>query len=530
MKKSLLLDVTYRIKNNCMNDFITCIRREQIQELSAAEKGNIEYRYRFPNETSGMDNLIHLREIWRDRESWNRHKESEHFRKLQEIKEKYTEETQIKEQALYIAETCDVPLKGLVTVPGSKSMTNRALLLAALSKEKSCLQGVLFSDDSRHFLKCLTDLGFKLHIDEKNKTVEIQGCGGRIPVKTGTIDVGSAGTAARFLTAMLALSEGTYTIYCSGQMKKRPMAELFRVLSEMGAEFKYLEQEEHLPVQVTGMGNRCGGLKEIHMNISKSTQYLSAMLMMAPILADGLKIHITSEKTDGSYIRITRTMLEQFGVKSEFDGNSYYVEGNQNVHIGTYYIEPDVSAACYFYGIAVITGGSITVRNVKFSSMQGDMKFLKLLERMGCEIEEMTEGIRVSGPAAGKYNGIDADMNDFSDQALTLAALAAFAESDTVIRNIGHIRGQECNRMAAIVNELQKCGIDCREEGDDIIICHGTPHGAVIHTYEDHRVAMAFSLLGLKVKGIMIENPECCGKTFENYFDELEELIRKNKK
>lgn len=135
--------------------------------------------------------------------------------------------------------------------------------------------------------------------------------------------------------------------------------------------------------------------------------------MMAPILADGLKIHITSEKTDGSYIRITRTMLEQFGVKSEFDGNSYYVEGNQNVHIGTYYIEPDVSAACYFYGIAVITGGSITVRNVKFSSMQGDMKFLKLLERMGCEIEEMTEGIRVSGPAAGKYNGIDADMNDF---------------------------------------------------------------------------------------------------------------------
>ena len=530
MNRSLLLDVTYKVKTNCRNDFITCIRHEQIQELSTAEEGNIEYRYRFLDETSGTDDIIYLREIWRDRESWNRHKESEHFRKLQEIKEKYIEETQIKEQPLYIAETCDVPLKGQVTVPGSKSMTNRALLLAALSEERSCLQGVLFSDDSRHFLKCLSDLGFELHIDEENKTVEIQGCGGRIPVKTGTIDVGSAGTAARFLTAMLGLSNGIYTIHCSEQMKKRPMAELFRVLSEMGAEFEYLEQEEHLPVQVTGMGNRCGGLKEIHMDISKSTQYLSAMLMMAPVLAEGLKIHITGEKKDGSYVRITRTMLEQFGVRSEFDGNSYYVEGNQNIHIGTYYIEPDVSAACYFYGIAALTGGSVTVRNVKFSSMQGDMKFLGLLERMGCTVIETPDGICVSGPAQGEYSGIDADMNDFSDQALTLAALAALAKTDTRIRNIGHIRGQECNRMAAIVNELKKCGIECREEGDDIIIRHGTPHGALIDTYEDHRVAMAFSLLGLKVKGIMIENPECCSKTFEDYCDVLEELIRENKR
>lgn len=530
MNKSLLLDVTYRIKPNCINDFITYIRQEKIQELSVAEKGNIVYQYQFPGETTGENNLVHLREIWRDREAWNCHKESAHFRKLQTIKEKYVEDTQIKEQMIYVAETCDAPIKGLVTVPGSKSMTNRALLLAALSKEKSRLQGVLFSDDSRHFLKCLISMGFELQIDEENKTVEIQGCGGRIPNKTGTIDVGSAGTAARFLTAMLALSDGRYTIHCSEQMKKRPMAELFRILSEMGAEFKYLEQEDHLPVQVTGTGYQTGGTKEIHMDISKSTQYLSAMLMMAPILAGGLKIHITSEKKDGSYIRITRRMLEQFGVKSDFDGSSYFVEGNQNIHIGDYYIEPDVSAACYFYGIAAITGGRIIVRNVKFSSMQGDMKFIALLEQMGCTIEETPDGICVNGPAEGKYNGIDVDMNDFSDQALTLAALAAFAKSDTRIRNIGHIRGQECNRMAAIINALQKCGIDCREESDDIVICHGTPHGAVIDTYEDHRVAMAFTLLGLKVKGIMIENPECCGKTFENYFDVLEELIRENKK
>ncbi len=545
MNQSVLLNVTYKIKTGCMNEFINCICQEQIQELSAAENGNIEYTYthEFKND------IVTLREIWKDKEAWRNHVQSAHFRKLQEIKNKYVEDTSIEERTIYIVDKCDMPVNGVVTVPGSKSMTNRALLLAALSKGKSHLKGVLFSDDSRHFLECLICLGFEICINEENKTVDIQGCGGLIPKKNGIINVGSAGTAARFLTAMLALSDGIYTINCSGQMKKRPMAELFRVLSGMGAAFEYLEQEGYLPVRVTGMGyrhsnkwketsnisdyavdNRVSLLgKEINMDISKSTQYLSALLMMAPVIRGGLKIHITSEKKDGSYIRITRRMLEQFGVKSEFDGTAYYVEGNQNISIGDYYVEPDVSAACYFYGIAAITGGSIIVQNVNFSSMQGDMKFITLLEKMGCTVEETQKGICVTGPAGGRYQGIDVDMNDFSDQALTLAALAAFAESDTRIRNIGHIRGQECNRMAAIVNELRKCGLDCSEKGNDIIISSGVPHGAIIDTYEDHRVAMAFTLLGLKVEGIMIDNPECCRKTFENYYDVLEQLLRENR-
>lgn len=412
------------------------------------------------------------------------------------------------------------PINKTVTVPGSKSMTNRALLMAAMSGKPSTLRGVLFSDDSRHFLDSLRSLGYTMNINEADKTVSIEGTGGVIPVKSGTIDVGSAGTAARFLTAMLALSEGEYTINCSEQMKRRPMKQLFDILTYMGAEFTYLENEGFLPVKVKGCKTK---VTSIDMDISASTQYLSAMLMIACGLPDGLHIRITSSKTDGSYIRITRNMMKQFGVDSEFDGINYYVKGNQNININDYYIEPDVSGACYFYAIAAMTGSSITVRNVFSTSMQGDMKFLKLLENMGCSACETGDGITITGPSA-QYSGIDINMNDFSDQALTLAAMAPFATSDTTIRGIAHIRGQECDRINAIVNELTKAGIQCESSDDSVTIHPGSITPATITTYDDHRVAMAFSLLGIKADGIVIDDPGCCRKTFENYFEVLDSL------
>lgn len=422
----------------------------------------------------------------------------------------------------YKVKTVDKPLSGTVVVPGSKSMTNRALLLAALSEEESILQGVLFSDDSRHFLDCLVTLGYKLDINETEKTVKLQGCGRNIPNKFAKINVGSAGTAARFITAMLALSDGEYEIGCSEQMEKRPMEELFKALTDMGAQFTYLKEEGHLPVRVKGNGGIC---KDINMDISKSTQFLSAMLMVTPVTDSGICIRITSEKKEGSYIHITMKMLQSFGVDVKFDGECYTVPGKQKLQIGTYYIEPDVSAACYFYGMAALTGGKVIVKNVHSDSMQGDLKFLSVLEKMGCEKTEEQDGIAIQGPKDGKLKGVDINMNDFSDQALTLAALAPFADSETVIRNIGHIRGQECNRMAAIVNELKKCGIGCWEDGDDIHIEPGEIAPAVIETYEDHRVAMAFTLLGLKANGIVISNPMCCKKTFETYYKVLEQFI-----
>lgn len=422
----------------------------------------------------------------------------------------------------YKVKTVDKSLSGTVVVPGSKSMTNRALLLAALSEEEAILQGVLFSDDSRHFLDCLVTLGYKLDINETEKTVKLQGCGRNIPNKFAKINVGSAGTAARFITAMLAFSDGEYEIGCSEQMEKRPMEELFKVLTDMGAQFTYLKEEGHLPVRVKGNGGIC---KDINMDISKSTQFLSAMLMVTPVTDSGICIRITSEKKEGSYIHITMKMLQSFGVDVKFDGECYTVPGKQKLQIGTYYIEPDVSAACYFYGMAALTGGKVIVKNVHSDSMQGDLKFLSVLEKMGCEKTEEQDGIAIQGPQDVKLKGVDINMNDFSDQALTLAALAPFADSETVIRNIGHIRGQECNRMAAIVNELKKCGIGCWEDGDDIHIEPGEIAPAVIETYEDHRVAMAFTLLGLKANGIVISNPMCCKKTFETYYKVLEQFI-----
>ncbi len=414
------------------------------------------------------------------------------------------------------------PVSGIVTVPGSKSMTNRALLLAALSNEKSILRGVLFSDDSRHFLSSLQSLGFDLSIDEKEKVVVLQGTGGVIPNKIATINVGSAGTAARFLTAMLALSDGSYVIQCSEQMEKRPMEELFRVLTDMGATFTYLKEPYHLPCRVVGNGGNC---HDITMDISKSTQFLSAMLMVTPITKSGIKIRISSEKKIGAYVKITMQMLEGFGIETYFDGEVYHVPGDQFPKLGDYYIEPDVSAACYFYGLAALTGGKITVKNVTFQSVQGDMKFLDCLMKMGCSVGQTNDGIFVEGPS--KLKGIDIDMNDFSDQALTLAAIAPFADSETVIRNVGHIRGQECDRIHAITSNLLKCGVNVYEENDVIHIIPGEVHGANIETFEDHRVAMSFTLLGLMCDDVVIKNPMCCRKTFEDYFDVLENLISK---
>lgn len=413
----------------------------------------------------------------------------------------------------------------VVEVPGSKSITNRALLMAALSDGECRLDGVLFSDDSRHFLECLKSLGYYVTINEDEKYVLINGTSGNIPDKTGTINVGSAGTAARFLTAMLALSDGEYVIDASEQMKKRPMKPLFDALISMGAQFRYLENEGFLPVEVKGASYaKKQPSKDVSIDISRSTQFLSALMMVAPVLPDGLNIHITSEKTDGSYIRITSAMMEQFGCHVHKDGALYTIAPDERYYARQYQIEPDVSAACYFYAAAAITGGRAVVKNVHFDSMQGDIKFIKLLGDMGCRVEDTEKGICVTGCDGGRYDGIETDMNDFSDQSMTLAIVAAFAQTPTYIKNIGHIRLQESDRLHGIATELTKLGGDVREEESALFINPVQLHGGVVSTYDDHRMAMSFALAGLKVQGIVIDDYECCRKTFENYFEVLETI------
>ncbi len=426
----------------------------------------------------------------------------------------------------YKVKKLNKPIDWVVEVPGSKSMTNRALLMAALADGKTTLKGVLFSDDSRHFLGSLKSLGFEVDINEKEKTVAVTGLNGKLPVKEGEIYVGSAGTAARFLTAMLGMAEGTFVIQASEQMKKRPMKPLFDVLSEMGAKITYLENEGFLPIQIEGIGTSQALDKEcnVKLDISKSTQFLSALMLISPMIKPGLNIEITSEKKDGSYIRITRKMMEQMGALVEFDGNNYLMKAGISYTLGTYQIEPDVSAACYFYAAAALTGGKALVKNVTWDCMQGDLKFLGVLEKIGCTISETSQGIQVTGGKSGIIKPITIDMNDFSDQTMTLAALAPFAKGAVRIENIGHIRGQESDRIHAIATELTRLGIACMEEDDAITIEPGKISPATIQTYDDHRMAMAFSLIGLRADGIEIANPECCKKTFEEYFEILDEL------
>ena len=409
-----------------------------------------------------------------------------------------------------------------VSVPGSKSITNRSLLMASLAKGTSYLKGVLFSDDSRYFLSCLESLGFKINIDEENAAVSVEGCDGNIPNKEAEIYVGSAGTAARFLTCMCGLSSGTYVINASEQMKRRPMKPLMDALINLGAKIEYIEQEDHLPIKITG----CGGIegrKKVELDISSSTQFLSALLMTSVMLKDGLDIIITSNKKFGSYIGITMKMMEQFGLKVEFDGENYHTKAKAEYEAKEYQIEPDISAACYFFAMAAVTSSSIKVLNVSRDSMQGDIRFLEVLEKMGCSVSFAIDGVVVEGPE-GNLKGIEVDMNNFSDQAMTLAAIAILADSDTKITGIGHIRLQESDRLSAIVNELTRLGIE-NEHGDDWVIIHpGAPIPAEIETYEDHRMAMAFTLVGLVYNGIAIKNPMCCRKTFENYFDIIDEI------
>lgn len=411
----------------------------------------------------------------------------------------------------------------LISVPGSKSITNRALLLAVLADGTSHLGGVLFSDDSRHFLQCIQDLGFEAEVHEATGEVTVRGLGGAVPLAEAKQYVGSAGTAARFLAAYLGVSEGTYHMDASGQMRRRPMAPLLDALRELGCEIIYEGGAEgHFPFTLRGHGFR---KNSICVNIDSSSQFLSALLIASCLCGEDFTTYV--EGTHGmAYIEMTRKMMAQFGVQvSETADGGFLTRAGQHYRALDYLIEPDVSGACYFYAMSPLLGISVTVYGVHFDSMQGDVAFVGILEQMGCNARDTEEGIRVEPPADGVYHGVTVDMSACSDQAITLAAIAPFADSPTTITGIGHIRLQECDRIRAIVTELSKMGIRC-EEGESSVTVHpGTPMPSTVETYDDHRVAMGFALIGLRSAGITISNPGCCGKTFEKYFATLDAMI-----
>lgn len=411
-----------------------------------------------------------------------------------------------------------------VDVPGSKSITNRALLLATLAEGISTLRGVLFSDDSRHFLKCVQDLGFETQVDEAGRLVRVKGLGGAVPLTKADLYVGSAGTAARFLTACLGLSEGIYRMDASEQMRRRPMAPLLCALKELGCGILYDAEEGHFPFVLRGHGFR---KEQISINIDSSSQFLSALLIVSCLCKRDFTTHI--EGTHGmAYIDMTLKMMEQFGVCTEkASGSTFLTRAGQHYRALDYRIEPDVSAACYFYAMSPLLHVPVRVNHVHFDSLQGDVAFIRLLEEMGCLAADTPEGIVLSPPAEGMFHGITANMSACSDQAITLAAIAPFAEGSTTINGIGHIRFQESDRIAAITAELSRMGIRCDERQDGITIYPGRPAPSTVETYDDHRMAMGFSLTGLRSPGIVIADPGCCRKTFEDYFEVLDDVIKR---
>lgn len=411
------------------------------------------------------------------------------------------------------------------SVPGSKSITNRALLIAALADGTSVLRGVLFSDDSRKFIQALIDLNFPVVVDEAHCTVTITGFGGKIPRSgdgsNGKVNVGSAGTAARFLAAFLGLSEGRYYMDSSEQMKKRPMKELLEALESLGAEIAFKEEPYHFPFEIGNSGMKCF---ETVIDIDKSSQFLSALLITSVLFGQDFKIRVRGHH-GMEYVKMTIAMMSQFGVEvKETKEQCYVISGSASYLAREYVIEPDLSAACYFYGMCPLLQVPVKVNDVHNACLQGDIRFVHVLEDMGCTIAEDEDGILLLPPSEGLRGG-EWDFSDFSDQALTMAAIAPFAVNTVTISGIEHIRLQECDRIHAICSNLEALGIKCECVGDSVRITPGKPQGTLIHTFDDHRVAMAFSLVGLMVDGVVIENPACCRKTFENYFEVLENSV-----
>jgi len=422
---------------------------------------------------------------------------------------------------IYEVKRIEKPHDIVTSVPGSKSITNRALLIAALAEGTSVLHGVLFSDDSRHFMQALDDLGFPIHIDEDNQTVTIEGFGGDIPKEEAEVYVGSAGTAARFLTALLGLSKGRYRVTASEQMKKRPMKELLVALEEMGSQISYEEEEYCFPFTI---GNFECTKSKVTIDVEKSSQFLSALLISSVLLPQNFMIKMTGSH-GMAYVNMTMRMMAQFGVGVERTiTGAYRRKHDVTYEAQEYKIEPDVSAACYFYALAPLLRVKVQVKDVHMDCLQGDIKFLKVLVRMGCKLESDDGGVWII-PPKDRFVGGSFDLSSFSDQALTLAAIAPFASSKVCIMNVGHIRYQECNRIDAIVKNLSKMGIAAIEQKDNVFILPGKPEGCLVETFDDHRVAMAFSLVGTVIDGIQIENPACTRKTFENYFEVLEDSV-----
>ncbi len=416
------------------------------------------------------------------------------------------------------------PIAGTAYVPGSKSITNRALLIAALAHGPSTLTGALFSDDTRYMAGALNQLGITVRSDEGAELFEIEGANGTIPAASGLLFIGNSGTTARFLTAALTLGHGEYIVDGVPRMRERPIAPLLDALNQLGANAISQPGTGCPPVVITANGLPGGTCR---LAGDKSSQYFTGLLIAAPYAGQGVTIEVEGELVSTPYIEITADVMASFGVTAEIDTDtwgSFGVAPGQHYEGRNYVIEPDASNASYFFALAAVTGGEVRVEGLGVNSLQGDLDFVYVLEGMGATIEVEDTYTSVRGPEGGRLRGGDFDFGDISDTAQTLAAIAPFADGPVTIRGVAHNRIKETDRVGAVVTELRKLG-QAVDEFEDGFTVHPQPiTPAEIETYDDHRMAMSFAITGTKSPGVTILNPSCVAKTFPSYFERLAEL------
>ncbi len=435
------------------------------------------------------------------------------------------------------------PFRKTLRIPGSKSITNRALPLAALCQGTTTLTGVLFADDTWQMIHALQALGYHLLIDQPNNTLQITGRAHDIPNPSPsetptTLTCGNSGTTIRFLTAMLSLGTANYILDGVPRMRERPIDQLVDQLRALGADIHYDLKNDYPPIRI--MGHKTLGLAggACSFTDAKSSQYISAILMAAPYAKSPVTLNLLGAVTSEPYVLMTLRMMEQFGVRAQIQDATGDAP-SRSIHIptatyqvpanATYAIEPDASNASYFLAAAaIVPGSSITIENLGKGSLQGDVAFADVLHRMGAGLAFGKDFITITAPPDNTLVGIDIDMNHIPDMVQTIAIVALFAEGTTTVRNVWNLRVKETDRLAALETELKKLGAAVHTGPDSISITpppHNTLTPASIATYDDHRMAMAFAIAGLRAKGIQIQDPQCTAKTYPHYFHDLRAAI-----
>ncbi|GGJ07255.1 3-phosphoshikimate 1-carboxyvinyltransferase [Alicyclobacillus cellulosilyticus] len=411
------------------------------------------------------------------------------------------------------------PVDADVVVPGSKSFTNRALIMAGLAHGRSVLHGILRSDDSYWCVDSLRRLGLRVHVD--GDTVEVDGSGGEWPVQEAELFIGAAGTTARFLPGALAVApRGCWRVTGNRRLSERPLAPLLDALTALGARIE-ATAGGCLPITVHGSGLRGG---QLAMSGRQSSQFISGVLIAAPYAEQPVDIAITDHIVQHAYVHITIDVMRAFGAAVTADASLRTMHVTPGPYQGrTLQLEADASTACYFFAMAALVGGRMRVTNLGYHTRQPDIRFVDLLERMGCEVVRGETFVEVRG-SGRLHGGLTVSMKEMSDQTLTLAALAPFADGPVTVTDVAHIRHHESDRIHAACTLLREMGIRAEERDDGFTVWPGDPRPARLATYDDHRIAMAFSLLGLRVPGIRVLDPGCVSKTCPVFFDRLQDL------